>query len=189
MLLKKSEYAAHRGWKSAGRVSQLIPEGLPVEPNGLIDVDKADAWLDSRRQRVELRIPANTGQVPTAQAPKVTPDIPAMPQSAGGLGNQLLSARVQKEKAQAALTLVKVGERRDELGSKAEGRAESRRAAETVRNSRIDEARSDALALAGQFGLDLGEVQVLMLRLAREHLRRYAAAARAEFERLEAAGA
>lgn len=167
----------------------MLGAGMPVEPTGLIDVDKAERWLAQRERNVQMRIPANTEQPGAGQAPRVASEIPSPPQGVGGLSTQLLSAKVQREKAQAALTLVKVGERRGELGSIADGRAESRRAAETFRNTLIDGARADAILVAGRFGLDQGEVQVFMMGLARDRLRRMSAEARAEFERIEAAGA
>lgn len=188
MVVTKSELAGILG-VSKGRISQLIGEGLPVEPTGMVDVDKARAWRERRDRNVQMRIPANTEQPGSSEAPRVAPEISAMPQSAGGLSTQLLSAKVKREQAQAALTLVKVGERRGELGNIADGRAESRRAAETFRNTLIDAARADAIAVAGKFGLDQGEVQVFMLSLVRERLRRMSADARSEYERIEAAGA
>lgn len=41
--LSKRAFAAHIGL-SAGRISQLIHEGLPVEPNGRIHVERATGW-------------------------------------------------------------------------------------------------------------------------------------------------
>lgn len=187
-LLNKKDFADHRK-RSPAWVTKMLAAGMPVEPTGLIDVEKAERWLAQRERNVQMRIPANTEQTGSSQAPRVAPEIPAMPQSAGGLSTQLLSAKVKREQAQAALTLVKVGERRGELGNIADGRAESRRAAETFRNTLIDAARADAIAVAGKFGLDQGEVQVFMLSLVRERLRRMSADARSEYERIEAAGA
>lgn len=171
MLLKKGEFAELCG-KSKGRISQLIREGLPVEPSGLVDADKANAWLEARSRNVELRIPAST---------KIDESKPE-----GSLSQQLLAAKVQREQATASLTIVKVEERQGELGKVAEFRAESRRAAERVRDSMMEFGRSAAVAIAGKFGLDLGEVQVFMAGLTRDHARKQSAEAKAEYERMEA---
>lgn len=154
----------------------MIRAGLPVEPTGLIDVGKAEAWLENRRRNVEIRIPASTGSAP----------IGSPPAGEGSLSNQLLAAKVSREQATAALTLVKVGERQGELGSVAEFRAESRRAAEMFRESYLEFGRAAAVALAGKFGLDLGEVQVYVAALVRDHMRKLSATAKAEQDRMEA---
>jgi hypothetical protein len=43
---------------SAGRVSQMIKDGLPVEPNGRINIDAGRAWyranVDANRRRVQI---------------------------------------------------------------------------------------------------------------------------------------
>lgn len=149
----------------------MLGLGLPVEPTGMIDVAKAEAWLENRRRNVEIRIPANTGT----------------PASAGeSLSTQLLAAKVSREQASAALTLVKVGERQGELGLVSVSRAESRRAAEMVRDSFFDFGQLASVSIAGKFGWDLGEVQVHMLTLVRDHLRRQSAAAKAEYDRMGA---
>lgn len=47
---------------SAGRVSQLIASGLPVEPNGRIHVARGKAWVaenvDPNRRRASLEMPS-----------------------------------------------------------------------------------------------------------------------------------
>lgn len=181
-LLSKKDFADHRR-RSPAWVTKMLANGMPVEPTGLIDVQKAESWLAQRERNVQMRIPADTEQPTSFSRPETVGGSP------GALSSKLLSAKVQQTQAQAAFTLVKLGERRGELGNIAEGRAESRRAAETFRNTLIDAARADAIAIAGKFGLDQGEVQVFMLSLVRERLRRMSADARSEYERIEAAGA
>jgi len=55
---------------SAGRVSQMIAGGLPVEPNGRIHVARGKAWVaenvDPSRRRASLDGPASSGSVPPA---------------------------------------------------------------------------------------------------------------------------
>lgn len=59
---------------SPGRVSQMIADGLPVEPNGRIEIAKGKAWVaanvDPNRRRV--RLPGEAAPAPGT--PKATRD-------------------------------------------------------------------------------------------------------------------
>lgn len=55
-LVTKLDFAAEQGI-TPSRVSQYISKGMPVEPNGLIDRDKAHAWIEAtlspKRRKVQ----------------------------------------------------------------------------------------------------------------------------------------
>lgn len=172
-LLKKGDFARLVGVTPA-RISQLVGQGLPVEPDGLIDEEKAKAWLDRRRAHVAARITPEA-PAPRAEGPK-----------ADSLHDQLLIEKIRREAATASLTVVKVGERQGELGKIAEFRVEQRKISEAHREGFLEFCRSAAVSVAGRFGLDLGDVQTYLVELGRNHARKQAAWAKAEAERLEA---
>lgn len=171
-LLNKRDFGSLRG-KSPAAVTKWLKAGMPVRPDGMIDVDQATAWLDDRAKLVSARIP-------------VTPPAGAASTPSGDAHLRLLEAKNRKEEATARLTEIKAGRVEGELGKLSEFRLEAQRASERERESIMDSGRGWAVAISGRYGLDLGDVQHYLLGLVREHCRRRAAECRAEADRLEA---
>lgn len=87
--MSKKGFAEHVG-VTQGRISQLIAQGLPVEPSGRIDVTRGVAWLraniDSNRRRADL----------PGEAATPFPTAPLSPQGA----KTLAEARIAELKAE-----------------------------------------------------------------------------------------
>lgn len=167
-LLNKRDFGSLRG-KSPAAVTKWLKAGMPVRPDGMIDVDQATAWLDDRAKLVSARIP-----VTPAGAASGDPHL------------RLLEAKNRKEEATARITEIKAGRVEGEFGKLSDFRLEQQRVSERERESIMDSGRGWAVAISGRYGLDLGDVQNYLLGLVREHCRRRAAECRAEADRLEA---
>ncbi len=79
---------------SPGRVSQLITAGMPVEPNGRVNVARAKAWVaenvDPNRRRASLDGTSAPSPVFSARAVKDTADAEISRLKAERLGGQLI---------------------------------------------------------------------------------------------------
>lgn len=58
--ISKRGFAEHIG-VTPGRVSQMIGDGLPVEPNGRIEIAKGKAWVDANVDPNRPRVKLNGG--------------------------------------------------------------------------------------------------------------------------------
>ena len=142
--LSKKGFAAHLGL-SPGRVSQLIAQGLPVEPSGRIHIERATGWY---RRNVD----------------------PNRARSAGGDERRPLSGRgdydrIRAERAQLALDR--------ERGLLIDRAAVERAVFDRARGERdawIGWASRAAAALAAETEADPGKAFAILDRLIREQL-------------------
>lgn len=69
LTITKAEFARRLG-VNPSRVTQLIREGLPVEPDGKVNEAAARAWIDANldQHRREARKPGSTGAGPAGTA-------------------------------------------------------------------------------------------------------------------------
>lgn len=119
--MRKGEFAQRMG-VSAARVSQWVGAGMPVEPDGTVDVQRASAWVSEHVDRTGGGWPAR--KVRRAMAPAAAAANP-VPQSLPNVDPQrvLILAKAKREAA---------------LARRAE-REERRHAGELVEASRVGE--------------------------------------------------
>jgi hypothetical protein len=140
-----------------GRVSQLIKDGLPVEPSGGIDVERGKAWVrdnvDANRRRL----------LPEQTAVPLSPQDPPVP-------SPQPSARMEKTAVETEMLRVNLAERRGELIN----RAEVQRAIESCIRADSDAwigwVNRVAPELARETGGDLATIAALLDRNVREQL-------------------
>lgn len=152
--LSKKGFAEHLGI-TPGRVSQLIAQGLPVEPNGRVNVDKATGWY--RRNVDPNRRQASAGD--------------RLPVSSRGEYD-----RIRAERARLALDR--------ESGALVDRAAVERAVFDRARGERdawIGWSSRAAAAVAGELGVDPGAAFAVLDRLVRDQLGALAARPMAEF--------
>lgn len=138
-----------------GRVSQLIKAGLPVEPNGRINIASGKAWMaeniDPNRRRAALD------------------DKPAEPVA-------FASSRAARDAAEARISTLKA----DRLAELVIGRKATLRAIEARAKMEADAllgwVNRAAVAVASETGADIAAVIAILDREVREHLNTMAAA-------------
>lgn len=153
--LSKKGFAAHLGL-SPGRVSQLVAQGLPVEPNGRINVERATGWY---RRNVD----ANRRQASAGDRLPVS-----------GRGDY---DRIRAERARLAL------ER--ERGALVDRAAVERAVFDRARGERdawIGWSSRAAATLAADLGCDPGAAFAVLDRLVRDQLASLAARPMEDFE-------
>lgn len=141
--LTKTAFAARLG-VTAGRVSQMIKEGLPVLPTGRIAVDAAESWYQANvRQKIE---------------------------GAGKANRDLSQVKIQREAAQRDLLLMEIDKKKGAMIDRKAvelalfDRARGERDAHIAWVSRI------APALAAELAIDLGPLYAALDREMRQHL-------------------
>lgn len=112
-LMTKGDYARYRSWKSPSQVSNLIRAGKlkapALRPDGLIDVDYADAMLARQLDPAKMRTPAPAG--PALAVPQAAGDLEAVIS-----GRETYpEAKRRKELAAAELAEMDLARRRGEL--------------------------------------------------------------------------
>lgn len=155
--LSKKGFAAHLGL-SPGRVSQLVAQGLPVEPNGRISVERATGWY---RRNVD----PNRRQASTGAGDRLP---------ASGRGDY---DRIRAERARLAL------ER--ERGALVDRAAVERAVFDRARGERdswIGWSSRAAAALSSELGVDPGAAFAVLDRLVRDQLASLAARPMEDFE-------
>lgn len=95
--LRKGDFAKRVG-VSAGRISQMITDGLPVEPDGRIDVARGEQWVRG-----------NISPSRSAAQARNAPELPL------GAQRDAAAERVRLLKEQADSAALKNAERRGEL--------------------------------------------------------------------------
>jgi hypothetical protein len=75
---------------SPSRVSQMIGDGLPVEPNGRIDIEKGRAWITANIDPNRRRTISGDGAVRSSKAKKETADAEISRLKAEKLGGALI---------------------------------------------------------------------------------------------------
>ncbi|MCM5552409.1 hypothetical protein [Pleomorphomonas sp. NRK KF1] len=154
--LSKKGFAAHLGL-SPGRVSQLIAQGLPVEPSGRVNIEKATGWY--RRNVDPNRRQATTG----ADDRRL-------------IGSRGEYDRIRAERARLALDR--------ESGALVDRAAVERAVFDRARGERdawIGWSSRAAAAFAGELGVDPGQAFAVLDRLVRDQLAALAARPMAEF--------
>lgn len=145
--MTKSAFAGRLGL-SAGRVSQMIADGLPVLPNGKVPVEAAEAWY-----RANVRQTVN-GSKHSA--------------------NELSGIRMQREAAQRDLLQMDIARRSGSLVDRKAvelaifDRARAERDAHMAWVSRL------APVLAAELGVDVSPVYAALDRELRRHLQELA---------------
>lgn len=141
--LTKTAFAARLG-VTAGRVSQMIKEGLPVLPNGRIPVDAAESWYQANvRQKIS---------------------------GAANTSRDLSQVKLQREAAQRDLLLMEIERKTGAMIDRKAvelalfDRARGERDAHIAWVSRI------APALAAELGVDLSLLYAALDREMRQHL-------------------
>ena len=141
--LTKTAFAAHLGVTS-GRVSQMISDGLPVLPNGKVDVEAGSAWY-----RANIRHKSD---------------------GAKRQADELSELKVDREKAQRDLLLIEIDRKQGnlidrksvELALFDRGRAE--------RDAHLAWVQRIAAPLASELGVDLVRLLAALDREMRQHL-------------------
>ena len=152
--LSKKGFAEHLGI-TPGRVSQLIAQGLPVEPNGRVNVDKATGWY--RRNVDPNRRQASAGD--------------RLPGSSRGEYD-----RIRAERARLALDR--------ESGALVDRAAVERAVFDRARGERdswIGWSSRAAATLAGELGIEPGDAFAVLDRLVRDQLAALASRPLSEF--------
>lgn len=143
--LSKKGFAAHLGL-SPGRVSQLIAQGLPVEPSGRIHVEKATGWyrrnVDPNRAR----------------------------SSSGGDERRPLTARGDYDRIRAERGQLALDRERGSLVNRAAVERAVFDRARGERDAWIGWASRAAAVLAAETEVDPGEAFSILDRLVREQL-------------------
>lgn len=141
--MTKTAFAGHIG-VTAGRVSQMISEGLPVLPNGKLPLDAAEAWY-----RANVRQKADGSKHSS---------------------NLLADVRLARESAQRDLLQMDIAKRTGALIDRKAvelalfDRARAERDAHMAWVSRV------APAIAAELGVDLTRLYATLDREMREHL-------------------
>src|SRR5882724_10364313 len=86
--LTKAGFARDRGF-TRQHVNRLVREGLPVQPDGLINRQKARAWL--AKHRVGLRDPAGSPSVAAARLRKLAARVAALLRKVDALEQSTIS--------------------------------------------------------------------------------------------------
>ena len=146
---RKSAFAARVGL-TRGRISQLITEGLPVRPDGRIDVDAGLAWIEDNldpARRGKGGAPVVTGKTATLAEARRLHEIV-----------KVQRARLAYERERGMLIEAAAAERTVFARAKAE------------RDAHLAWAQRSAPVIAAKLGVETGPVFAVLDRLMREHL-------------------
>jgi len=129
--MTKTAFAAHLG-VTAGRVSQMIGEGLPVLPNGRVPVQAAEVWYRANvRQKVE---------------------------GSKHSSNELAGIRMQREAAQRDLLQMDIAKRSGVLIDRKAVELALFDRARAERDAHMAWVSRTAPALAAELGIDLARL-------------------------------
>lgn len=146
--LSKKGFAEHLG-VTPGRISQLIEQGLPVEPTGRIDIAKGTSWyaanVDPNRRR------AGGADAPTANLRDGT-------------------SRDEREIAEARIATLKAGKLAGELIDRKAALAAIEARGRIERDAWLGWVNRVAPELARTFDAPLSEVTPLLDRLVRDQV-------------------
>jgi hypothetical protein len=130
---------------SPGRVSQMIKDGLPVEPNGRVNVEAGRAWIvaniDPNRRRIQLDD-----------------------------GGSVRSSKVKRENAEAEMAHLKAERMAESLIDRAATLQAIEGRARFERDSWIGWVNRTAPEIAAAVGGDLAAVVAALDRAVRDHL-------------------
>jgi hypothetical protein len=149
----KTEFAARVGL-TKGRISQLIAEGLPVRPDGQIDVDAGLTWIENNldpARRNKGGTPSVTGRSATLAEARRLHEIV-----------KVQRAKLAFEREQGKLIDAKAAERTVFARAKAE------------RDAHIAWVQRSAPVMAAELGVEVAPVFAVLDRLMREHLEQLA---------------
>ena len=141
--MTKTTFAGHLG-VSAGRVSQMIGEGLPVLPNGRVPVQAAEEWY---RANVRQKLDGSKHS-----------------------SNELAGIRVQREAAQRDLLQMDIARRTGMLIDRKQVELAIFDRARAERDAHIAWVSRIAPALAAELGIDLARLSATLDREMRSHL-------------------
>lgn len=150
--LTQTEFGKRVGL-SQGRVSQLVREGLPVEPYGRIDLAKGEAWIARHLD------PERRGIGKAAMA--------------GGHGSRQLSladTRAAHIQSRLRLNMLEIREREGRLIERDAVRQALFERARFERDAWIGFAQRAAAVVASETGADAGAVFAALDRLVRDQL-------------------
>lgn len=141
--ITKTAFAARLG-VTAGRVSQMISEGLPVLPSGKVPLDAGEEWYRSNvRQKVE---------------------------GAGKASRDLSQVKLQREAAQRDLLLMEIERKNGALIDRKTVELALYDRARGERDAHIAWVSRVAPALAAELAIDLGPLYAALDREMRQHL-------------------
>jgi hypothetical protein len=149
----KTGFAARVGL-TKGRISQLVAEGLPVRPDGRIDVDAGLTWIENNLdpgRRNKGGSPSVAGKIATLAEAKRLHEIV-----------KVQRAKLAFEREQGKLIDAQAAERTVFARAKAE------------RDAHIAWVQRSAPVVAAELGVEAGPVFAVLDRLMREHLEQLA---------------
>ena len=149
----KTGFAARAGL-TKGRISQLIAEGLPVRPDGRINVDAGLTWIENNLdpgRRNKGGAPSVTGKSATLAEARRLHEIV-----------KVQRAKLAFEREQGTLIDAQAAERTVFARAKAE------------RDAHIAWVQRSAPVVAAELGVEAGPVFAVLDRLMREHLEQLA---------------
>ena len=149
----KTEFAARVGL-TKGRISQLVAEGLPVRPDGRIDVDAGLAWIENNLdpgRRNKGGSPSVTGKSATLAEARRLHEIV-----------KVQRAKLAFEREQGKLIDAQAAERTVFARAKAE------------RDAHIAWVQRSAPVMAAELGVEAGPLFAVLDKLMREHLEQLA---------------
>jgi len=141
--MTKSAFARHSGL-SAGRISQMLKEGLPVLPNGKIPVEDADEWINANIQRRSAELQSET--------------------------YRLSSAKVEREEAQRDLLRLQVAEKEKRLVDRRAVEVALYERARGERDAHLAWVSRIAPQIASELDVDLALLFSVLDREMRNHL-------------------
>jgi len=156
--ISKGAFAERTG-VTPGRVSQMIGDGLPVEPNGKIDPRAAEAWIDEnvdpeKRKAWQTRRDGEGDSGPTAKLTRI---------------------RAEHETAKMELAKLELARKSGALIDREAARRAVYARARMERDAHLAWVDRAAATIAPALGVDIGELRGRLAEELRDHLEALAA--------------